>query len=451
MRFLPASAFGRTVFLIGFLLLINQLVSYFLVVVYVISPSLQQTTHLIAKQIKVVFIEVADDRVEISDELTRKFQQATGIEVYTEAQAMQQGLAQATHYPYFSAEMSRELGGPADVRIEQQQSFVFWVQPPQAPTFWVKIPLQGLNETDFKPLQIYILLIGFLSVAGGWWFARQLNRPLQSLQHAALKVGRGDIPEPLPELGSSEIIAVTRAFNHMASGIKQLEKDRALLMAGVSHDLRTPLTRIRLASEMMSEDDSWIRDGIASDIDDMNAIIDQFIDYIRHHKEEVLVQADLNALAAEQVGAERLQQRHIITNFEPQLPLVPIRRIAIKRVFTNLLENAFKYSDGAIEVSTGVDKKQRRVFLQVRDYGPGIPEAQMAQMLEPFTQGDTARGSAGSGLGLAIIKKIVDMHHGEITLQNHADGGLIATVWLPLNCVSAKKSSKTGLEKLYEL
>jgi two-component system osmolarity sensor histidine kinase EnvZ len=364
---------------------------------------------------------------------------------------MQQGLAQATHYPYFSAEMSRELGGPADVRIEQQQSFVFWVQPPQAPTFWVKIPLQGLNETDFKPLQIYILLIGFLSVAGGWWFARQLNRPLQSLQHAALKVGRGDIPEPLHELGSSEIIAVTRAFNHMASGIKQLEKDRALLMAGVSHDLRTPLTRIRLASEMMSEDDSWIRDGIASDIDDMNAIIDQFIDYIRHHKEEVLVQADLNALAAEQVGAERLQQRHIITNFEPQLPLVPIRRIAIKRVFTNLLENAFKYSDGAIEVSTGVDKKQRRVFLQVRDYGPGIPEAQMAQMLEPFTQGDTARGSAGSGLGLAIIKKIVDMHHGEITLQNHADGGLIATVWLPLNCVSAKKSSKTGLEKLYEL
>ena len=353
---------------------------------------------------------------------------------------MLHGLADATYYQYISDEMSRELGGPAEVRIEQSLSFAFWVRPPQAPNYWVRIPLSGLNETDFKPLQIYILLIGFLSVAGGWWFARQLNRPLQGLQQAALRVGRGDIPEPLPEVGSSEIIAVTRAFNHMAKGIKQLEKDRALLMAGVSHDLRTPLTRIRLASEMMSEPDSWIRDGIANDIDDMNAIIDQFIDYIRHHKEESLSEEDLNLLVSEQISAERLQQRDIQTELAVNLPLVPLRRIAIKRVLTNLIENAFKYSDGAIEVRTGFEKGSQRVYVQVRDHGPGIPEHQMAQMFEPFTQGDSARGSAGSGLGLAIIKKIVDMHRGEVTLHNHAFGGLVATVYLPLK-------NKTGSTK----
>ena len=286
MRILPRSAFGKTVFLIGFLLLINQLVSYFLVFVYVIQPSLQQINHLIAKQMKVVFIDVGYTDAVLSEQLTRRFQQATGIEVYTEPQARLHGLDDAVYYQSFSEQISRELGGAAEVRIEQNMSFVFWVRPPQAPQYWVRVPLTGFNETDFKPLQIYILLIGFLSVAGGWWFARQLNRPLQGLQQAALRVGRGDIPEPLPEVGSSEVIAVTRAFNHMAKGIKQLEKDRALLMAGVSHDLRTPLTRIRLASEMMSEPDSWIRDGIANDIDDMNAIIDQFINYIRHHKEE---------------------------------------------------------------------------------------------------------------------------------------------------------------------
>ncbi|MDZ7902941.1 MAG: two-component system sensor histidine kinase EnvZ [Rheinheimera sp.] len=300
------------------------------------------------------------------------------------------------------------------------------------PDFWVKIPLNGLNETDFSPLQIYILLIGFLSVAGGWWFARHLNRPLQSLQQAALRVGRGDIPEPLPEVGSTEIISVTRAFNHMASGIRQLEKDRALLMAGVSHDLRTPLTRIRLASEMVSEQDNWIRDGIVNDIEDMNAIIDQFIDYIRHHKEEALHEEDLNQLVSEQVGAERLQQRQIETDLAAHLPLVPMRRIAMKRVLTNLIENAIKYSDGPIEIHTGFEKGSKRLYVQVRDHGPGIPEQQMAKMFEPFTQGDTARGSAGSGLGLAIIKKIVDMHRGEITLHNHAFGGLVATVYLPL-------------------
>ena len=432
MRVLPRSAFGKTVFLIGFLLLINQLVSYFLVAVYVIQPFLQQTNHLIAKQIKVVFIDVGHQDMVLSQQLTERFQQATGIEVYSETQALQQGLQQAIFYQSFSDEMSRELGGKSEVRIEQSQSFVFWVRPPQAPQYWVRIPLSGLNDTDFKPLQIYILLIGFLSVAGGWWFARQLNRPLQGLQQAALQVGRGDIPEPLPEVGSSEIIAVTRAFNHMAKGIKQLEKDRALLMAGVSHDLRTPLTRIRLASEMMSEQDSWIRDGIANDIDDMNAIIDQFINYIRHHKEEVLTDEDINLLVSEQISAERLQQREIITEFSPHLPLVPLRRIALKRVLTNLIENAFKYSEGCIVVSTGYEKGSQRVYVQVRDHGPGIPETQMAQMFEPFTQGDVARGSSGSGLGLAIIKKIVDMHQGEITLHNHAFGGLVATVYLPV-------------------
>lgn len=432
MRILPQSAFGKTVFLIGFLLLINQLVSYFLVAVYVIQPSLQQTNHLIAKQIKVIFIDVGVQDRQFSEELTKRFQQATGIEVYSRAAAGPYGLDNSIYYQYFSDEMSRELGGPAEVRIEQDDSFSFWVRPPQAPDFWIKIPLNGLNETDFSPLQIYILLIGFLSVAGGWWFARHLNRPLQSLQQAALRVGCGDIPEPLPEVGSTEIISVTRAFNHMANGIRQLEKDRALLMAGVSHDLRTPLTRIRLASEMVSEQDNWIRDGIVNDIEDMNAIIDQFIDYIRHHKEEALHEEDLNQLVSEQVGAERLQLRQIETDLAAHLPLVPMRRIAMKRVLTNLIENAIKYSDGPIEIHTGFEKGSKRLYVQVRDHGPGIPEQQMAKMFEPFTQGDTARGSAGSGLGLAIIKKIVDMHRGEITLHNHAFGGLVATVYLPL-------------------
>jgi len=318
------------------------------------------------------------------------------------------------------------------VRIAQNSSYAFWVKPPQAPQYWVKVPLTGLDETDFSPLKIYVFVIGFLSVAGGWLFARQLNRPLQGLQQAALKVGRGEMPEPLPEYGSTEIVAVTQAFNRMAKGISQLEKDRALLMAGVSHDLRTPLTRIRLASEMVSEQDSWIKEGIVSDIEDMNAIIDQFIDYIRHHKEEALHEDDLNLLVQEQISADRLQKREINASLYEPLPLVPLRRIAIKRVLNNLIENALKYSDGAIEVSTGVERASRKVYVQVRDHGPGIPEHEMQRMFEPFAQGDTARGSGGSGLGLAIIKKIVDMHHGQITMHNHAYGGLVVTVYLPL-------------------
>ena len=131
------------------------------------------------------------------------------------------------------------------------------------------------------------------------------------------------------------------------------------------------------------------------------------------------------------VQAEHLQQRRIITELADDLPDVMLRRIAIKRLLNNLLENALRYSDGDIEISTGFERNRKRVYLQIRDHGPGIPEDQMKAMFEPFTQGDIARGSGGSGLGLAIIKKIVDMHHGDITLHNHAYGGLVVTVYLP--------------------
>jgi two-component system osmolarity sensor histidine kinase EnvZ len=105
---------------------------------------------------------------------------------------------------------------------------------------WIKVPLNSWNENALSPLNLYLMVIGALSVAGGWWFARQQNRPLRRLQKAAIAVSRGDFPEPLPLSGSSEIIEVTSTFNQMARSMKQLEQDRALLMAGISHDLRTP-------------------------------------------------------------------------------------------------------------------------------------------------------------------------------------------------------------------
>lgn len=432
MRLFPKSAFGQTVFLIGFLLLINQLVSYFSVAFYVIKPSTQQISHLISKQVRLLQPDPSLSATEQA--LVHAYvERTTGSQLFVEADAMQHGLANASYYNYFSQQMSSELKNVAEVRISQTDNFVFWVRSEAAPDYWIRVPLAGLEETSFPILTFYLLMIGALSVIGGWLLARHLNKPLQSLQLAAIKVGRGEFPTPLSEKnGATEIIAVTKAFNYMANGIKQLEQDRALLMAGVSHDLRTPLTRIRLASEMMAEQDSWIRDGIVNDIEDMNAIIDQFIDYLRHHKQEELQRINLNDLIEETVQAEQIQQRKLVTQLEANLPKIWLRRIAIKRMLNNLLENALRYSDGDIEISSGFERSQKKVYLEIRDHGPGIPEHKMEAMFSPFVQGDEARGSGGSGLGLAIIKKIVDMHQGEIQLHNHAHGGLVVTVLLPL-------------------
>jgi len=429
MKILPRSAFGQTVFLIALLLFINQIVSYASFAHYVFEPHQQQINQLLAKQVRVVFIDIEDES--LSPKMAKAFNQETGIGVYREKDALALGLANAAYYAYRSEQMSLLLGGPAEVRISAGDEYLFWIRPPQAPHLWVKIPLLGMEKNSFSPLIFFLVIIGLLSVMGGWLFVRQLNRPLKSLQLAAEDVGRGDFSEPLVERGTSEIMAVTQAFNHMSKGIKQLEEDRNLLMAGISHDLRTPLTRIRLASEMMQEQDDFLKEGIETDIDDMNNIIDQFIDYIRHDSKDKAELSDLNDLVAEVLHVETPNDRiiHFETNDCPQIPL---RHVAVKRALANLVQNALRYTTGEIEVSTGIDKAKACAYIIVSDHGDGIPDADIERLFQPFTQGDTARGGEGSGLGLAIIKRIVDTHGGHIELSNKEAGGLQAKVYLPL-------------------
>ena len=427
MRFLPKSAFGQTVLLIGILLLINQVVSLLSVTYYFVQPNVQQINNLLANQVKLIFIEDIDHQ---DPELRKRFFAATGTRVYNQSEALKQGLEQAIPYQFWSREMSEKLGGQAEVRITPGEPYLYWINPPQDPEVWVTISMIGLNEADISPLTIYLLMIGILSVAGSWIFVRRLNRPLSALQNAALLVGRGQVPKPLKEEGSSELVAVTQAFNQMSKGVKQLEDDRALLTAGISHDLRTPLTRIRLASEMLPDDQDWIKDGIVHDVEDMNEIIDQFIDYVRQDQQEKLAAEDINGLIKEAVQARNIEEDHTIQLNLTPLPKILIRRVALKRVLDNLIENAFRYGGNEIVITSGGNSKDKWVYFSIRDFGPGIPAEQRDNLFQPFTQGDKARGSLGSGLGLAIIKRIVDMHGGKVELQNHPEGGLVATVFI---------------------
>jgi two-component system osmolarity sensor histidine kinase EnvZ len=426
-RFLPKSAFGQTVLLISILLFINQIVSLVSVTFYFVSPNVQQINNLLATQIKLAFVEDIDSQ---TPQLDPRFYQATGMQIYSQSEAIKNGLKQSTPYQSWSSQMSDSLGGEAQVRITHGEPYLYWINPPQNPNIWITIPMVGLGQGDGSPHLVYLLMIGILSVGGSLIFVRRLNRPLKALQYAALLVGRGQVPKPLKEEGSSELIAVTHAFNQMSKGIKQLEDDRALLTAGISHDLRTPLTRIRLASEMLPESQDWVKEGIVHDIEDMNEIIDQFIDYVRQDQQECMQASNINDLIKDATQVRDIEENHRISlDLEP-LPLTLIRRVALKRVLDNLIENAFRYGSDNIEITSKHYKKDRQLCFAIRDYGPGIPEEQIPSLFEPFTQGDKARGSLGSGLGLAIIKRIVEMHSGKVTLQNHPQGGLIATVFI---------------------
>ncbi|KZN51582.1 two-component system sensor histidine kinase EnvZ [Pseudoalteromonas luteoviolacea] len=431
MGIFPRSAFGQTVFFVAALLLINQIVSYITVTLYVFKPTFEQVNLMLAKQVKTVFIDW-EEGVEVDSALSNKFFEITGIDVMTQKEAYINGLGQAREYSLLSRSMSEQLNGSARVRISQGDPVVYWVEAPQAPGYWVRVPLTGFSETKLEFLVFYLSSIGFLSVLGGWLFARHLNRPLKALQTAASRVGVGDFSTRLVEQGSTEVIEVTKAFNQMSKGIAELESDRRLLMAGVSHDLRTPLTRIRLATEMMSDEEAYLKEGIIDDIEDMNAIIDQFIEYLRHHSSGEMHQENVNTLVEEVVHAEQQHKRTINVSLTEKVPWVQANHVALKRVLTNMIENAIKYSEGEIDVSTHLEPKNNAVVIQVKDRGPGIPESELESVFEPFKQGDQARGSDGSGLGLAIIKRIVATHGGKVSLRNRVQGGLCAEVQLPI-------------------
>ncbi|CAB0150623.1 Osmolarity sensor protein EnvZ [Pseudidiomarina piscicola] len=437
MRILPRSAFARTVALIALLLLINQVVSYVMVGLYVVKPTMQQISSVVAKQVQgVIVLDQWLASHEMSNvekrALAERYTQAVGMDGFTSDEAIENGLEQATTYSFLSEQMSQQLAATTEVRISQDANYYVWIRTESLAGYWMRIKLDNFDEARFSPLLFYLLLIGGLSVLGGMLFTSWQNKPLKSLQAAALQVGRGDYPERLRERGSTEVIAVTKAFNQMAEGVRQLEQDRALLMAGVSHDLRTPLTRIRLATEMMPASEDYLAEGIISDIDDMNAIIDQFIDYVRVDSAADSDCENLNYLVEDVIGHVPETWSSEIEVHYGEIPSIPVRAISIKRVLLNLLENAERYGGQRILVETGYAAARKRVWISICDDGEGIPASQIEHVLQPFTQGDKARASKGSGLGLAIVKRIVERHGGRISFgRSQRLGGLAVRIELP--------------------
>ncbi len=438
MRILPRSAFARTVALIASLLLINQVISYVMVGLYVVKPSMQQISSVVARQVQGVLLLdewLSTSRLSVTEkrDLAFKYSNAAGIKVFNQTEAVQQGLAQTVSYNFLSAQMSQLLAADSEVRISQGAYYQVWIRTDNLPDYWLRMDLDSFDEARFSPLLLYLILIGVLSVLGGMVFTNWQNRPLKALQAAALQIGRGDFPEQLPERGSTEVIAVTRAFNQMSKGVKQLEQDRALLMAGVSHDLRTPLTRIRLATEMMPASEDFLAEGIINDIDDMNAIIDQFIDYVRIDTSADNDAENLNYLIEDVVGHVPESWHSDISVDYGDIPQVSVRAISIKRVLVNLLENAERYGQGKIHLTSGYNRSAKRVWFTLADNGPGIAAGDIERLIQPFTQGDFARSSRGSGLGLAIVKRIVERHQGRISFGRSAYlGGLEVRVELPI-------------------
>ncbi len=296
--------------------------------------------------------------------------------------------------------------------------------------YWLQAESAHATAINRDTWMIWIGIALLATLLGSVLIASLINQPLKQLSFAASRIREGDLDSRLDENTlTSEIREVNMGFNRMARELARVEEDRAVMLAGISHDLRTPLARLRLETELRVEDAEAQRN-MAMDIDQLDAIIDKFMDYARPGETQL-----------KPVHVSQLIDREAAVFRDPtQIRITP--RVAIDlvvmaddtelgRVFLNLFENARRYGrgtyTGVAEVSVSYVKTGPWAIISVRDHGPGVAPEKLPQLTTPFFRGDAARTAAtGAGLGLAIVDKAMHRMGGSLELANAPDGGLIA-------------------------
>jgi two-component system osmolarity sensor histidine kinase EnvZ len=305
---------------------------------------------------------------------------------------------------------------------------------PQTRAAWLDIPVGGHDlRAGFFPdryavkpplAAIAVIALGtFLSLLTALFLVRRLTVPLARAAQAARQLGAGELPEPLPESGPAELAELARRFNTMATEVRDLLDNRTTLLAGISHDLRTPMTRLQLNLEMMRDAASSERiDRAVADLADMNRLITGYLELARTTQAEAKVRFDLAGLL-EEVAADAGLPWPGVAPCE-----VEAGRLALRQIMSNLIQNAQRYGGAPVELALECADNLARVI--VRDAGAGIPEDQLEKVFRPFYRLETSRSQAtgGTGLGLAIVRQLADTNGWKVMLRNRAAGGLEAVL-----------------------
>ncbi|MGZ5715085.1 MAG: ATP-binding protein, partial [Caldimonas sp.] len=292
--------------------------------------------------------------------------------------------------------------------------------------FWLKVDPTRVGPMSPSTIILWVSIALLATVLGSAGIARLINRPLKELSFAASRIGEGEYDSRLDETTmTSEIRQVNMGFNRMARELAKVEQDRAVMLAGISHDLRTPLSRLRLEAEMSVQDEE-AKSNMAMDIDQLDAIIDKFMDYARPG-EVKLVPVNVAAIVEREAAAFRDTSQIRISSKVALDTLVLADDVELGRVFQNLFENARRYGrstdTGIARVVVTYARTGLWVIITVRDYGQGVDPRKLAQLTTPFFRGDAARTAAtGAGLGLAIVEKAVQRMGGAFELANATDG-----------------------------
>jgi two-component system osmolarity sensor histidine kinase EnvZ len=455
MKLLPQSLFARTALVMIAVLVVSQIVSVMLFRYYSQQPRFNQNAAVYLSHLKTIRAAFEVLPPEKHRDFIQRLREERGIRVIPNVRIDAESDERLDPAPNIPAirnareKLREQFGERADLfqfrrpaRAAQEASGdskgdgkgplpppLITRLPVGESHVWVIFPQSRIVEADYSLAWLsWGVVGGVLALAAALFVVRRLNRPLKALAQTADEIGAGRHPPPVTEMGPEEVKSVAVAFNRMREGLDKNERDRATFLAGVSHDLRTPLTRLRLGMEMLPMDEPTRRD-LEGDIADINTVIDQFMDFARTEASEPLETADLNSLVNAAAERGRRMGMTIDTHLETHATL-RLRPQAVARLLDNLVGNARKHAGTPVDIRVvrGVETTR----LTVEDRGPGIPPDQTERLKQPFTRLDSARsGSSGAGLGLAIADRIATLHGARLSLLPRDGGGTVAEVAFP--------------------
>ncbi len=410
------------------MLIITQGVALFLFRAYNRGPLFEEMASLVTGQLRVISAALQALPDAESVDFLDILEETQGIRIVPDVTGdLSSNEPKSAQLQDFAEYLRNELGEETEFFIQHSGAEALWVRLTiNEEKYWISIPRKHIER---GPPWLWFGWMGFSAVLvliGAYLLVRRVNWPLRELSNAAQQLGAGKTPMQLAETGPSEVREVSRAFNQMAANIHNHEAERTLLLASISHDLRTPLSRLRIGLDIAGLIDEDLYTGMVEDIEEIDAMLQQFLNFARLINDEPTELIDLNALV------ESVVKRHEslgakIKAETVQLQLSRLRPLAMQRLLDNLVTNALKYADSEIIVRTALDNGQ--IILSVLDRGPGIPMEQVERLKRPFTRLENARSNAGhTGLGLAIVERVAALHSAKFDLLTREGGGLEARI-----------------------
>lgn len=436
MRIRPTSLFGRTALTMGLTLALFAVVSLGALVYFAILPMAKRSAHDFAAE----FVDAAHALQELPEEehpaLKLELRNDHGLIVTDHVPGSAEPSTDSPYLMFFRESLTRQAGEELPI-IADESGLMVWVDvPAHGKEYRIGFNRQRLGTNP--PLAFAAIVIGgaALTLFVSLLSVRRIVNPLERLSVAVREVGRGQKPPPIAIDGPEEIAELARTINRLSADINEMAENRTVMIAGISHDLRTPLTRLSIAVEMLDETSRpELVAAIRRDLEAMNKLISQFLEFSKDAADSCPVQVDLwkivESLASdlEREGAKLQLHRH-------NSPCVFFADpIALERVLSNLLKNAAHYGKGR-PIDVELHCSDNDVCIEVCDRGPGIPTDKVESVLRPFERLQPARGAAtgGSGLGLAIVRELATKHGWTIELLPRDGGGTVARLGLPTTC-----------------